>query len=445
MKYKLLIALFAVTTSLHAQSKKWSLRDCVDYAIENNISLNQQRLNKELSEEDIKAAKGNFLPDLGAQATQNWDFGYSIGVVGTGTNRDRRSNTFGLSTNMNLYNGNQNRNQLKRNKLALNSNQFQLDILVDDITIQILSGYIDILAQKENLKIAQEQVKISKENVSQVEEFVNAGSRPRAELYDVKSQLASDQENLVRAESQLTMSKIALTEILQIPYLDFDIETVDVDISTIDLLFDNPTEIYDTAVQNRAEIMKAMNDMEQSEIEIAMAKGVYYPTLSFGANAFTQYQHFQGVPDDDDNPFQQTFGKQLNNNLNYNIGFTLRVPIFNRNQSKVNVNKSKINYMMSENELAQQKQNLLSNVVRVFNDARNSLNQYKASEASLEAQEEAFKNAEVSFKNGVMTSFEFEQVRLRLINAQSTFVNSKYDFIFRSKALEYYTGVPIAE
>ncbi len=455
MRTKILFVLtIFIGLSINAQTKKWTIQECVAYAIENNISLQQQELNAELAEEDIASAKGNFLPNLSGSGSQTWDFGSSIGQDGVRISRDLRRNTFGLNTGVTLFNGMQNKNNLERAKVGLITNQLQKDIMVDDITINILTRYIDILAQKENLKIAQEQVIITQQQIEQTQEFVDAGVVARADLLDVKAQLARNLEQVVNAESTVELALLSLSELLQISYKGFDVEDVDLDISSVSLLYTDADVIYQKALETRAEIKKAKLEIESSELDIAISKGAYYPTLSFGAGLATSYQHVQGRDDvrpiiDPNDPnniilIPNGFNKQLGDNLGYNIGFRLNVPIFNRFQTKSNVDRRIINQKRAENNLAQQKQDLNSTIVRVYNSARTSLNQYKASQASVEAQEEAFKNAQESFDLGVMTSFEFEQVRIRLINAQAAFINAKYNFIFRTKALEYYTGVPIA-
>ena len=450
----LTVFVFIGFLSINAQTKKWSIYECIDYAIENNISINQQTLNAELAQEDINSAKGNFLPDLRGNASHSYNFGSSIGQNGVRISRDTRGSSFGLNTGITLFDGMRNVNNYEQAKLGLESSQLQKDIIQDDITINILTRYIDILAKKENLIIANEQVKITQQQIDQIQEFVNAGVRAKADLLDVKAQLASDTETVVNAESAVELALLSLTELLQISYKNFDIQDVDLDISSVSLLYDDADEIYEKALATRAEIKKAQLDIESSDLNIDLAKGAYYPTLSFGAGLGTSYQHSQGeedlrptIPDSNDPSnivwVDNGFGQQLSDNLGYNFGFRLSVPIFNRMQTKSNVNKNIINQKRAENNLAQQEQDLYSTVVRAYNSARTSLNQYRASEASVEAQEEAFRNAQESFDLGVMTSFEFEQVRIRLLNAQAGFINAKYNFIFRTKALEYYTGVPI--
>lgn len=450
----LTVFVFIGFLSMNAQTKKWSIYECIDYAIENNISIKQQTLNADLAQEDINSAKGNFLPNLSGNASHSYNFGSSIGQNGVRISRDTRGNSFGLNTGVTLFDGMRNVNNYEQAKLGLETSQLDKDIIQDDITINILTRYIDILAQKENLVIAQEQVKITQQQIDQIQEFVNAGVRAKADLLDVKAQLASDIEAVVNAESSVELALLGLTELLQISYKDFDIQDVELDISSVSLIYNDADEIYAKAVATRAEIKKAQLGIERSELDVEIAKGSYYPTLTFGAGLGTSYQHSQGqedlrptIPDSNDPNnivwVDNGFGQQLSDNLGYNFGFNLSIPIFNRMQTKSNVNRNIINQKRAENSLAQQEQDLYSTVVRAYNSARTSLNQYRASEASVEAQEEAFRNAQESFDLGVMTSFEFEQVRIRLINAQAAFINAKYNFVFRTKALEYYTGVPL--
>jgi outer membrane protein len=330
-----------------------------------------------------------------------------------------------------------------------------LSILKDNISVNVVNQYLNILLNKENLKVAEEQVAITEKQVIQVSELVDSGVRPRADLFEVEAQLASDRERLTNVENSLELAKLALTQLLQISNEGFDVEEIELSLPEVLVEHKSSNEIYDYALQNRPEIKKAELDIENSILAIDIAKSAYYPTLSFGAGLGTSYQHFQGQEDlrvviDPNDPtnislVENGFWQQLEDNLGYNLGFRLDIPIFNRMQTKVSVDKAKINKERIAYSLDQAKQDLRSTIEQAYTDAKAAFKQFEASQVSLNAQKEAFKNAQESYNSGVMNSFEFEQVRNRLVNAEANLINAKYNFVFTTKVLDFYLGKPLTD
>jgi len=444
-----------LSISATAQEKLWTLEECVNYALENNISIKQTALNTDLANQDLVTAKGNFMPNLTGSATQNWNFGSFIGQNGNRVSADSRGNSFGLNTGVTLFNGFRNTSVYKQAQLGTESSILQLNILKDNISVNVVNSYLNILLNKENFKIAEEQVSITEKQVTQVAELVDSGVRPRADLYEVQAQLASDNERLTNVENSLDLAKLGLTQLLQISNQGFDVQEIELSLPAVLVEHKSSIEIYDYAIQNRPEIKKAELDIENSLLDIEIAKSAYYPTLTFGAGVGTSYQHFQGQEDlrvviDPNDPtnisfVDNGFMQQVENNLGYNLGFSLNVPIFNRFQTKASVNKAKINNERIAFSLDQAKQDLQSTIEQAYADAKAALKQFEASQVSLAAQNESFKNAQESYNSGVMNSFEFEQVRNRLVNAEANLINAKYNFVFTTKVLDFYLGIPLTD
>ncbi|HAI19825.1 MAG TPA: TolC family protein [Xanthomarina gelatinilytica] len=449
-----LLSIF-ISSSGFAQDKKWGLEECVNYALENNISIKQTALDTDLADQDLISAKGNFLPNVNASASQDWNFGSFIGQDGNRVSIDSRGNSFGLNTGVTLFNGFRNTSIYKQAQLGIESSELQLSILKDNISVNVVNQYLNILLNKENLKVAEEQVAITEKQVIQVSELVDSGVRPRADLFEVEAQLASDRERLTNVENSLELAKLALTQLLQISNEGFDVEEIELSLPEVLVEHKSSNEIYDYALQNRPEIKKAELDIENSILAIDIAKSAYYPTLSFGAGLGTSYQHFQGQEDlrvviDPNDPtnislVENGFWQQLEDNLGYNLGFRLDIPIFNRMQTKVSVDKAKINKERIAYSLDQAKQDLRSTIEQAYTDAKAAFKQFEASQVSLNAQKEAFKNAQESYNSGVMNSFEFEQVRNRLVNAEANLINAKYNFVFTTKVLDFYLGKPLTD
>ncbi|MDT0554058.1 TolC family protein [Urechidicola vernalis] len=452
-KFFVVVAFLTIAISANAQTKKWNLIECVNYAIENNIQVKQTVLDTLLAVEDINSRKMNYFQGLNASASHRYNFGTYIGQFGTQISSDTRGNSFGLNTGVTIFNGFQNLNVKKQADLGLESSRLQLDILEDNISVMVANSYLNILFNKENLRIAKEQAEITQKQIDQIEELVNSGVRAKADLFSVQAQLASDNEAIVNAENSIELAKLGLAQLLMISPVGFDIADVSVEIPDANLKYQNSDEIFNVAVIDRPEIKRAELDIENSELSIDLAKGNYYPTLTFGAGLGTSYQHRQGksdeiIIDDPLNPgnpivIDNSFWTQLDNNMGYNMGFNLSIPVFNGFRTKSSVNRAIVNQRKAEYRLEQEKQDLRTNVETAFTDAKAALNQFIASEASLIAQNAAFDNAQQSFDLGAMTSFEFEQIRTRKINAESSLLRAKYNFVFKSKLLEFYYGIPI--
>ena len=449
----LLCVLFISSTAIAQETKIWSLKECVDYTLENNIRVKQTALDVNTADEDLVTAKGNFLPNLNGSATQNFNFGSFIDQDQRRISTDARGNTFGLNTGVILFNGFQNTSIYKQAKLGIESSKLQLDILKDNISLNVVNQYLSVLLNKENLKVAEDQILVTQKRQEQIKELVNSGVRPKADLFDVNAQLASDQEQLTNVKNNVDLALLSLAQLLQISHHGFDVEDMEIQLPAVLLEHKSADDIYDYAITSRPEIKQAELNIEDSELGIDIAKSGFYPTLSFGAGMFTSYQHQQGQQDvrpiiDPDNPpniilIPNGFGKQLNDNLGYNFGFNLNVPIFNRLQTKANVTRAKINSERISYALEQEKQTLRTNIEQAYADAKAAFNQFDASKLSLEAQKESFKNAQESYNLGVMNAFEFEQVRNRLINAESNLINAKYNFVFKTKVLDFYLGKPL--
>jgi outer membrane protein len=455
---KKLIITFSIlfTTLSFAQDKKWSLEECVNYALENNISVKQSEFDLELAEENVRTAKGNFLPGVNASASKNFNFGSYIDQNGGRVSRDTRGNNFGINTGVTIFNGFQNTNTYKQSKLGLESSQLQLSILKDNISLNVVNSYLNVLFNKESLRIADDKIKVTEQQLVQVQKLVDAGIKAVADLTDVKAQLATDRQTYVNAENSVDLSLLSLAQLLQISHIGFDIRDIDLEISSVALLYNDTEDIFTKASENRPEIKSAQLNIDDAEYSVAIAKGVYMPTLSASAGAVTSYQHAQGQEDlrpvilDINNPLDITlipngFGTQLEDNLGYNLALSLSIPIFNRNQSKARVERAKINVEKRKTSLIQAKQDLRTNIENAYADAKASLKQFDAALLSVEAQENALSNATERYDLGVINSFDFEQVRNRFVNAQSALINAKYNFIFKTKVLDFYAGKPLVD
>lgn len=431
-----------------AQSKKWNLEECVKYAIQNNISIKQSELDTQTAAIDKKSALGGFLPSLNASASHSWNIGLNQDITtGLLQNQTTQFTSMGANIGVDIYKGLQNQNLLRRANLSVVASKYQLLKMQEDIALNVANAFLQVLFNKENLKVQEEQLAINKKQFERSSDLVDAGSIPRGDLFDIKATLALNHQNVVTAENALLISKLSLAQLLQLK----DFENFDV-IDTVDardennIMAQNPTAIYEKAKEGRTELKIARTNLEIAQKNVAIAKGAYQPTLQgfYGFNSRVSYADVPSVsggtivlrPAD---PFLD----QFNRNKGQSFGAQLTIPVFNGFSVKNNVARSKVNLEKSKNALEQQELDLQRNVYLAFTDAKGALNANESAIASLESRQEAYNYAKEKYAVGLMNSFDFNQAQTLLVNAQSEVFRTKYDYIFKIKILEFYFGIPI--
>ncbi|MET2983733.1 TolC family protein [Aureibaculum conchae] len=437
IRLSVLITLLVIATAF-AQDKKWTLKECVDHALEHNIAIKKNKKFVEISEVDVMDAKGNFLPNLNASVNPGLNFGSSIGQDGARISTDNFRSSFTLNSNTTIFNGFRNTITYKQAKLGVEASKLDLQKIEDDISLFVVNAYLNVLFAKENLEVAQTQYEISTKNIEVTQAQVDAGVKPKGDLLDAESTVATDAQNVVTQQNALDLALLSLAQLLQVSPDNFDVATIDVGSPSIATLYENSNMVYEKALDNRAEIARAKLAVDNAELGIELAKSAYSPSLGFSAGAGTSYQNVFNSAFTND-----SFTDQFKNNLGYSLGFSLNIPIFNRNQTKANVNRSIINQKISEIDLEDQKLQLKETIERAYLDAKAAAKSFEVAKISLDAQKEAFKNAEERYNLGAMTSFDFDQVRSRFVDAESTLIRAKFDYVFKTKVLEFYFGEEI--
>jgi len=434
MKYIFLIIvnLLCITTTL-GQERLWDLQQCVDYALENNISILQAQNSILLADQDIIASKGNLMPSLSSNMNQNMSIGTVELYAGEFVDRRFNSSSLGLSVNQSVFNGFRNLNILKQSKINYERSENELNKIKDDVSLNVANAYLNILFNKENLELAKSQYEFSFKQLEQVINLVNAGVQPRSNIIDAEATVRLDEQSLTSAQNNHRLALLNLSQILQIPLDGFDIVAIDIEVPSEELLYTDINPILNYALQNRNEIKVANNNIKIAEFNTKISKSAYLPSVSFGYG-FNASANFSNLSDDN------SFFQQINDNKGHSLNMNISIPIFSRNQIKTNVAKAKIQQNNSDLGLAQAKLNVESTVQRAFTDAKASLKSYLAAKKSLESQKLAFENSQQRYQLGALNSIDLEQVRIRLLNAESSLINAKYDFIFKTKVLDFYMG-----
>lgn len=463
-----------VPLAFQAQTKKWSLQECVEYAMENNISIESSGLDLKNSEIDKKDALGNFLPSVNASASHSWNIGLNQNITtGLLENQTTQFTSAGFNVGIDVFKGLQNQNRLRRSNLALIASRYQLTKMKEDVALNIANAYLQILFNKENLKIQQEQLKINNEQLSRTQELVDAGMVPKGDLLDIQATVASNQKTIITAENTLLISKLSLAQLLKIKdFMNFDVAEEESDVFQSPVLNESFDIIVDKAKAERTDLKIAQSNLEIAQKDIAIARGSYYPTIS-GFYAFNTRAAYSdrviGVMPDATNPtsvigyvdgtgqnvLQQNFSPiiggpasvwdQFKDNKGQNFGLQISVPIFNGFSVRNNVQRSKVAYEKAKLNLDQQELDLERNVFTAYTDTKAAKETYEASLKAFEARKLSYEYASERYAIGLMNVFDFNQAQTALANAESDVLNAKYDYIFRTKILEFYFGIPIIQ
>jgi len=454
-KFVIVFLFLSVGISVTAQNKKWTLQECVTYAIENNISVKQSALEVENADISKSDALGNYLPTLNASAG-NSSYNVSAGVT--------------------VFNGLRNHREMQKAKMQQLSSQYNLSKIKDDIALFVANGYLQVLLSKANLEVALEQNQVTIEQIARTQELVDAGVLPKGDLLEIKAVDAREKQSVIQSENNVTISLISLAQLLLIKdYENFDIADEEFNLIISDVANKSIEEVINSAKENRYEVKIAEQNMELAQKDLEISKSIYWPTVSAFFNYNTRETDIARVSQftDPDNPtFTSQIGyvgstgeavlaelpntslietpadpyfDQLSNNDGISYGLRLNVPIFNGFSTRNNVKRNIINLKRNEFQLEQAKLDLESNVYQAFVDANGAQKSYEAANLSLESQELAYAYAKDRFDVGLTNSFDFSQSKLRYNQALIEANRSKFDYIFKLKVLELFFGIPATE
>jgi outer membrane protein len=438
--YIIIVLLAGFATSASAQ-KKWTLKECVDYALENNIAIKQAQLDRQNTELDKSDAKGNFLPTANVSFSHSWNIGLNqnqlTGLFETATTQSSSGN---LNVGVDIFNGLQNINRLHRANLSILANQYQLDDIKDNTSLQVVQSFLQILFNKESLKVLKAQYQVTIDELKRTNELVKEGVLPRGDALEIEANAATQEQQIVNAENNLRLSKIALAQLLLLnDYETFDIAEGDYMIPPTTIMNNTPRQIFEKSLEVRNDVKISEANIELAEYDLKIAKGTKLPSLSaFYSFNTTYFQSELAL-------FTIPFSEQISDNKRHSFGLQLNIPILNGFRSRNNVRRSKVNIERAKFNLEQTKIDLEATVNQAYSDTKGALKAYEAAEKVLVARREAHKNSTNRFNEGMMNSFDFSQSKQRLEAAESDLVRAKYDYIFRLKILEFYFGLPLTD
>jgi outer membrane protein len=447
-----LITAFLLLTigQIFSQEKVWSLEECIRYAIDNNIQIKQQVIQTDYQKNALDQAKLNLLPTLNGQASQNYSFNRTLDQNSYQyVNQNGQSNQFYLGGSLNLFNGLQNYNTIRKNKYQLMASEFDLQSIKDNISLSIALAYLQILLNNELVSATAGQLNITKDQIEKTRKMFEAGSVAKGNLLQIESQAASEELQLVNVENQRDISYLTLTQMLELKSPEgFKIEIPSISVDTNSIISGKIEDIFAQAQGLRPEIKSAEMNLSASEMALKIAQGGRSPQLSMSHSASTGYSSVRKKVlsiDPVTGPVygEYPFSEQIKDNKGYGLGFSLSIPILNGWQVNKNIANSKLSIENYRYTLEAQKKQLYKNIQQAYADAVAALKKYGASIQAVAYSEESFRYTEVKFNQGMVTSVDYNTAKTQLLNAESDMSQSKYEYIFKTKVLDFYKGLPL--
>lgn len=429
----ILIFLLFFSFSSFAQ-EKLSLKDCIERAIEKNISIKNSSLDLLNSTENKKTAIGNFVPSFNINGNHSWNTGLTQNITtGILENQTTENSSINMSVAVDVFNGLANIRRLHRANLDLLAKKYQLEDMKEDISLLVANSYLQILFNKEQLDVQKSQLKISQEELKNAKEKFNNGVIPEGNLFEIEANLALSEQNVIMAENSYQLSKLSLSQLLMFEDSNnFDIADDNYEIPQTDILNKDAKEILEEAMKNRNDIKLAETNLEIAIKDQQISKSALLPS----ASAFYSYNSrvIMDAP--------TSLKSQFDLNAGESIGLQLNIPIINGWSSRAGIKKSKLNVLRNKNLLDQTKMDLENTIYQALNDAKGAMKSYEAAKKSEIARKTAYEYAKERFENGALNTINYFQAQQLFETAQSELIKAKYDYIFKIKVLEFYFGIP---
>jgi outer membrane protein len=440
-KLKFILPLLALTgLSLNSFAQEViTIQQAIDKTLSNNLQVQQSKLSESLSDVDLKQSKSALYPSLNANLGQNMNWGRNQSQSGLFENTQRFSANGNLSTGVDLFNGLTKMNQIKQNKVLVSASKTNTEKVRNDLTLSVITSYLQILYNKDFLKAAQDQLDVSKKTLNREEIFLKEGTKTLADVSQAKSQVATAELNVTNAENALSISYLTLAQLMDIPSSTvFEVQAPVIDSFKNQVGAQNAEEIYRNALSIFPDIKLAQLNTEASKLGIAIAKGRLYPRISlnasYGSNYFYSYNSL--LPN-------AAFSDQITNNLGKGIGMNISIPIFNGLQAKSNVTRAKINLMQTETQEQLAKNNLNKVIYQAVADLKAAEGRYSSTNNAFSAQKDAFYVVEQRYNVGLANSLDYSTAETNRNKSELDFIQAKYDLIFRAKLIDYYLGKQI--
>ena len=452
-----------------------NLQQCIDIAQQNNILIRQGRLTVANSDLQLHQARLNRLPSAVFQSNQSVNGGRSINPQdNTFVQQTIKSSNYQLNTSVTLYNGMVLQNTVKQNGLSLQASQQELNATQNNVSLTVAQNYLNVLTGTEQLAVAQRQADVTRAQLDRTQRLVNAGSAPESNLFELRATLAGNEVDIVNAQNTVDLAKVSLLQAMNVPInQQFEVEPINVPDPNLAPYEANVQQLYDVASTNLPEVKGADLRVKSAALGVEVAKGGLYPTLSLNGNLNTIYSSAASIavpngqttttttssfitdpttgtniPINVASPgYDRTgisYGSQLENNFSQSLSLFLRVPIFQGNLSRNRITTAKIQQQNAELTAQNTRLTLRQQIETAYTQMRAGANRYKATQAQVASLERAFQMAESRLNAGAINATDYNIAKTNLDRARASLVQAKYDYIFRTKILDYYQNKPLS-
>lgn len=434
-----MVTAIAIALSASAQ-KKWTLTECIDYALQNNITLQQAKLQKQSATEERKQAKAALLPSLSASTSQS--FGYrpwlengvatvTNGTVNSKVNKTYYNGSYGINAQWTVWNGNQNRNQVKLGEVSEQQAELQTETTANNIQERIAQLYVQILYMNEAVEVNKQSLETSKRNEQRGKEMVEVGKMAKADLAQLTAQRAADEYTIVEAESNIANYKLQLKQLLELTGDEaFDIEMLTAGDEQALAEIPALSTVYETALGGRPEIKNAQLGLKQSDIQMNIAKAGAMPTISINGGVGTSTASMSS----------QNWDKQIKTNFDASVGASVSVPLFDNRKTKTAVNKARIQREQAQLELLDQQKQLYATIEGYWLDAETNQQKFKTALTTVESEQASYDLLEEQFRLGLKNIVELMTGKDRLLSSQQNKLQAKYTTFLNRQLLRFYQG-----
>ena len=423
---------------LNAQGKVWTIDDCIQYALQKNIQVQQAQVSSDINKIEMIYAKSAWYPSLSGSARQNFSWSNQNNTT-TGSTVFAGSNgtTISLNSGMTVSNGKRIRNSVKQSEINYEASGYNTDVIRETVSLNVLNAYLQVLYAEEQVKNGEEQIASLEQQLNLAGERLKLGAIANSDYLQVKSQLATEKQTLAVSESQLAINRITLMQLMELTEPgDFSIEHPNLDSLINQKRIPDPKEVYQIALGIKPEVKNAELSKQSSQIGIDLAKGGLYPSLSLNTGISTLYSS--------NSISGSSFGYQLKNNVSPTIGLTASIPIYLNRQVRTNVEVAKKNTDNAELNEYNVKNQLRKAIEQSCQDVISSQIEYETSVEAYNAVKESFDVASEKYNQGIMNSVDFLIQKTTYITTQSALLQSKYRLIFSYKVLDFYSGLPLS-
>lgn len=445
------IVVILTLVSTYAFSQEgWSLEKCINYAIANNLQVKQQVVSVKEDENQLLQNRMSRLPSVRSGVNYGLGWGRTLDPVANDFVYTRNGNgSASLDASAILFAGFQKQNVIKKSEIDLNADIQSVEKLKNDISLNVAAAYLQILLASETREAAKNQLETTKEQLEKTKRLVDAGSVTMGTYLELQAQQATEEVQLVNAENNITLSYLTLRQLLDLHAADAfkvavpEIETVPQNVikEGVDVIFENRAPLL-------PEVKSAEYRVQSAEKSLEIARGAYFPTLSLGASVGTRYSDTRKLQVPTSTPGVYTYESypfidQIRDDMNYGISFSLSIPIFSGWQTRIGVRNAKLNIHRTELQVQQVKNTLYQEIQQAEVDADAALKRYNASGTNVAALEESFRYVEQRFNVGAVTTTDYNVAKNNLFKAKSDQIQSKYQYIFQTKILDFYKGIPL--